>query len=93
LRYILLFYQDAALLDRHAHPPHFSTALYKDVEVFDQLVRGLVGDQGIGGAEADDFEGCVIEEDLIVLDGKAVLAGFGRVRQGQGEQRASSEQQ
>jgi hypothetical protein len=28
LRYILLFYQDAALLDRHAHPPHFSTALY-----------------------------------------------------------------
>src|SRR5208282_2817820 len=27
-RYILLFYQDAALLDRHAHPPHFSTALY-----------------------------------------------------------------
>jgi len=28
LRYILLFYQDAALLDRHAHPPRFSTALY-----------------------------------------------------------------
>src|ERR1035441_1063385 len=27
LRYILLFYQDAALLDRHAHPPHFSTGL------------------------------------------------------------------
>src|ERR1017187_6965283 len=28
LRYILLFYQDVALLDRHAHPPHFSAALY-----------------------------------------------------------------
>jgi len=31
LRYILLFYQDAALLDRHAHPPRFSTALYRTV--------------------------------------------------------------
>src|ERR1019366_1462425 len=33
LRYILLFYQDTALLDRYAHPPHFSAALYKMIQL------------------------------------------------------------